>query len=436
MDHAVSGRRPPIAIKLTTVMMLLVLAITGFAGYSEYKFRQKSDALDADIGTYKRMRWDRPVLRGRAGEGNAAHEALQSLQGVKRLTSDQRDKLATHVYYGAPLTPEQLALVTSHAPLLTKLRGATQLSWSMTELAVDQGDRLAYPPYPLIMDTMLLLLAQASTVSADECLMICADAVRFGQDLVPGATVEASSVAMRIASVAVPVISRCSTGASSDALARAARELNTMATHPPPAGSGIEVLDILARVRLRNLAELNPDDSDDTPLTRLRRRPALLAAFTYFENPTRWRELTATQYPTPLETWLREDEWRSRSELPLISDATTGVDGWLQDDMRGQAIVRALTVGLGTLAARLRQKRIPNTPVGLDEAGLRDPYNGQKLKWRVPQEGNELAVWSVGEDRRDDKGSSEWTAQAPLDVVVHFPLKPILPVVGKAKAQH
>jgi hypothetical protein len=42
--------------------------------------------------------------------------------------------------------------------------------------------------------------------------------------------------------------------------------------------------------------------------------------------------------------------------------------------------------------------------------------------WRVATDGGELSIWSVGEDRRDDKGSSEWTPQAPLDVVVHFGL--------------
>ena len=71
--------------------------------------------------------------------------------------------------------------------------------------------------------------------------------------------------------------------------------------------------------------------------------------------------------------------------------------------------------------------RSPHEPIALDEPGLRDPYNGQPLKWRIAQDGTELSLWSVGEDMRDDKGSSEWTSEAPLDVVLHFRLRSLDP---------
>jgi hypothetical protein len=82
-------------------------------------------------------------------------------------------------------------------------------------------------------------------------------------------------------------------------------------------------------------------------------------------------------------------------------------------------------VGVATLADRARRGRTPRDPVSLTEAALVDPYNGQPLKWRLAQEGGEFSIWSVGEDRRDDKGTSEWSAQAPIDVVVRFRLRPL-----------
>jgi hypothetical protein len=414
--------------------MVVVLGVTAKAAYSEFKFRERGAALDADIATYKRQQWDRPVLRGQAGEGNAALEALHALQGMSPLNEVERDRLATQLHHGAPLLPDQLALAAKHAAMIGKLRDATQLSWAMTELSPERGDAVAAPPYPLMMDAALLMLASASSANPDDCLTICADVVRLGQDLVPGAPLEAISVAMRLTSVSAPVIARCSEHATIDGLARAARELGTMAAHPPPIGSGIEFADLQTSARLRKLAELLPDNADDSPFERLRQRPMLIEASAFFEKPSRWRELNATTYPLPLDTWRREQEWRQSSPLPLVADSAAGVDGWLYDDMRGQALLRALTVELGTVAARLRVKRLPRVPVGLSDPGLRDPFSGQELKWRVPDNGAELAVWSVGEDRRDDKGMSEWTAMTPIDAVVHFQLPP-LPGAPAAKPQ-
>jgi hypothetical protein len=421
--HGTTGEGA-IASKLAALTLVLALAAAAFTIYSQHRFRQLSEALDTQIATFKRQRWERPTLRGQPTEGNAALEALVALKDFAGLDPKQRDALAAELFYGQPLSAAHLELLGKHALMLSKLRDATQLGWATTEIAVEQGESASPPPYPRVMDAVLLMLAQAARSGADDCLMIGTDVLRLGQDLVPGAPLEAASVSMRVTSVATPVLTRCATEASAEALPRAARELNTLATHPPPTGGGIELADILAQVKLRRLAELFPKDGDDSLLTRLRRRPVLFEAFAHFENPTRWRELTPDRYPQALETWQREYDWRSRSQLPLVADASANVQGWLYDDMRGQALLRSLTVGFATLAERARQKRTPREPVSLGDASLRDPFNGQPLKWRMSQEGRELSIWSVGEDRRDDKGSSDWAAQAPLDVVVHFRLRP------------
>ena len=75
----------------------------------------------------------------------------------------------------------------------------------------------------------------------------------------------------------------------------------------------------------------------------------------------------------------------------------------------------------------------PRFDLHLADPAMRDPFNGRPLNFRMAQDGGELTLWSVGEDRRDDKGSSEWTAQAPIDVTVHFPL--VAPAVETAKAR-
>lgn len=410
--------------KLANLAALLVLCGLALVLYGERRFRDLRETLEAEIATYKRQRWERPTLRGGTDDGNAALGAQQALARFRGLKPEQRDALAAALHYGQPLTAEQLQLIDAHAALIDALRKSTQRGFAMTEIAAEQGARARVPPYPLAIDAALVLLGQAARSSPDECLMIAADGMRFGQDLVPGAPLEAASVAMRIISLATPVVQKCAALASNDAVPRAARELNTLATHAPSPGSGIELADITAQVELLRLAELFPDQSNDSFITRIRRRPALFEAFSRFEHPTRWRELAPEHYPEALEGWQREHDWRARSELQLVADASSEVQGWLYDDMRGQALLRALTVGLGTLTERLRQRRTPHEPIGLNDPSLRDPFNAQALKWRLSQDGRELSLWSVGEDRRDDKGSSEWAAQAPIDVVVHFALKP------------
>jgi len=402
---------------------VLLLFVGGLVGYSEYRFRELSDSVDADLATYARQRWERPTLRGAAGDGNAALELQRALAGFEPLADEVRDHLASQLYYGQALAPEERALIDAQGPMIDKLRASAATGWAMTELSLDHCADSPGPSYPLIMDAVLVMLGRAASAPADECLMVATDAIRLGQDLVPGARLEAASVAMRIASVTAPVIGRCAESASLDALARAARELGILASHAPSAGSGIEVADLCARMALRQLAELMPpagSATDDSPIQRLRRRPALLEAAAPFANPSRWRTLTPDKYPGSRDQWMQELDWRSRSPLPLVATATAEVDGWLYDDMRGQAIVRALAVGIATLAERARRKKLPREPTNLGDPFFTDPFNGLPLKWRINVDGSELTLWSVGENMRDDKGSADWMPQAPVDVVVHF----------------
>jgi len=94
----------------------------------------------------------------------------------------------------------------------------------------------------------------------------------------------------------------------------------------------------------------------------------------------------------------------------------------IQDDMRGQALLRMLSIGLSTLAERAYRGSLPPQPSGLRDSGLADPFRGQPFNYRVAANGSELTLWSVGEDYRDDAGSDDWNGPAPRDVTLHFAL--------------
>ncbi|MDH5674807.1 MAG: hypothetical protein OEZ06_21945 [Myxococcales bacterium] len=421
--HLETADEASIRIKIAIVIAVVALLLAGLAGRSEVQFRHKSDALDAQISAYRAQRWERQVLRGSGKDENAAARIYVALAGLKALPDKVREKLAASLYYGGELDGAPLALVEAEQKRIAALRDASRGRFSMTSIDVEAGTLATTPDYRQVMDAALLMLAHARRSKPAECLEIAAQTIRMGQDLVPGAPLEAASIAMRITSVAIPVIARCAGAADVGALMQTARDFHTMATSPPPVGSGIELSDLQALVTLRGLADLSGEAGDDaTAMARLRRRPVLFEAWEQFGRPDRWREVRSDGYPAALEVWRKDQEWRARSSLPLLAGAGAGVEGWLLDDMRGQALLRCLTVGLSTLAERARRGKLGREPKRLDEPAMRDPFSGDLLKWRVNQTGSELTIWSVGENRRDDRASREWERQSPADVVIHLPL--------------
>lgn len=402
-------------------------------GRSELRHRALSEAVGSHVAAYQRQRWKRPVLRGTSVEGNAATEAQKALNGFKQLTEAERDGLAAAAYYGREPDPSLAQLLDGQAYRINSLRGAASRSWAMTTLDPEEPLNPPPPDYPRFIDAMLVVLADASRLQPDACLPEACDAIRLGQDLVPGAPLEAASISMRVTSLAAPVIARCARGASYAALLNAARELHVMASNPAPSFGGIELADLQMLVRLRELSAVWPPPAGENPVKRLHQRPILLEAFKHFDKPARWRSISPTDYPQALSSWLEEQEWRDRSEVPLVREASGDVTGFLFDDMRGQALLRILTVGMATLAERANRGRLPREPVSLQDPALVDPFNGRALSFRVASDGGELAIWSVGEDRRDDKGTTEWAAQAPVDVTVNFSLA--APQLAKAPAK-
>lgn len=407
--------------------------LAGYVAWSQADYAERSSALDSYLVGFRQQRWERPVLRGLGSEGNAAVQAWKALDGFAGLSDADRDGLALSLHVREPLSDAQRSLLGTHTERIERVRAATRFTWAMAQLPLEQGLRMPAPAYPRAIDAALLMLAHALTQEPDACLEEAADAARFGQDLVPGAPLEAASVAARIASLASPLAARCAQGASQSAMLRAAHEFHVMATSAPPIGGNIEFTDLLLLAELRDRANLFSPHGGASAWSRLQQRPGLYDAWAYFDRPQRWRSLRSTGYPETLATWRREHEWRARATAPLVARESAGVLGWIYDDMRGQALLRATAVGLATLADRTRQGRIPATPVGIGHAALRDPFSGRSLRWRVAQDGSEITLWAVGEDLRDDKGTDEWAPQAPLDVAVHVGFPPLTPAKNVAR---
>jgi hypothetical protein len=408
---------------VATTVTLILLGLIGCAGYYERVYRQMGRALDADAAALRSFRWERPVLRGPLGEGNAADEVFAALAEWKPLGQMLRDSLLEKVRYGKPLTAAEANAIEAHTPQLRALRAAAQQRWSRTDLVPERGDQMRVPAYPRLLEAALALLADAQNAGADACLQTAADVIRVGQDVVPAAPLEAASVAAQLTALAAPVIARCAARADLASLRRASHELRLLATHPAPTGSCIELEEVAGAMDLRRRAALTDKMSPLHVAKTLLERPKLLAAWSAHDTPSRFRQLTPEHYPDALEEWRREQDLRLQTH-PEAAATGDHVLAHLHDDMRGQALLRMLGIGVSTLAERAYRGNLPNQPTGLRDPALSDPYRGQAFNFRVTDRYPELTLWSVGEDFRDDGGSDESNGRTTRDVTLHFPLGP------------
>lgn len=404
------------------MLTVVLLGMAGFVGYHELAFRERTRGFDADVATLRRLHWERPSLRGVAGESNAAAEAFAALEGFTPLPSRLRESLAERLHYGQPPSDAERAAIAERQRALRALRAATQQGWAFTELAVERGPEMRIPNYRQVVDAALCLLVEAKSAGPAECLRGAADVIRLGQDLVPGAPLEAASVSAKLTSLAARIVPRCALEADLAAVRRAVHEFNVLATHPPPTGSGIELQDLVSATKLRDSAALSNKPSPGAVTHTIMARPALISSWSQFDHPSRFRKLTPERYPDSTLEWRREQEYRAKSRLPLAAADTKEVLERLYDDMRGQAVLRMLAIGVATLADKLYRGKLPARPSNLDQPELTDPFRGGTFSFRVAENGSELTLWSIGENYEDDAGSSEWINNAPADIVVRFAL--------------
>ena len=418
-----TGWRSAIGRQFAAVLSLALSGLIGFVGYHERAYQRLSRALEADAAALRQLRWERPVLRGPGGDGNAADEIFAALADWRPLPAATRDALAESVYYGKPLAAAETQTLAERGLTLRKLRAAVQLRWSRTDLVLERGLELRVPAYTNLLEAGLGLLAQAEQGEREECLEIAADTIRLGQDLVPAAPLEAASASSHLSALAARVIPRCARDADLAGLRRASRELRVLAAHAPPIGSAIEFEELARAMQLWRRSALSGRQTPWHVAGALLERPQLLAAWRLHETPTRFRQISADHYPEAMEEWKRELDIRNQAS-PELARAAEQVLARICDDMRGQAVVRMLAVGLATLAERAYRGSLPAVPTGLREPELADPFRGKPFNYHVAINASEFTLWSVGEDFRDEGGSEEWSGAAPRDIALHFPLAP------------
>jgi|GEM_PF-3833410 len=410
-----------IARQLPFLVTLLLLVAASVVGTHESNYRDLSGRLSDALASARAQRWERPVLRGAMRDGNATSELYNALQDFVPLGPSLRKALAEKVFFGQPLELDQMQALSRRAVALRALRDSVQQGWARTELALERGSQLLVPDYPKLMEASLALLAQAQTSEPAACLQQAADVLRIGQDIIPHAPLEAASVEAHLAAFSARVIARCARNADLPTLRRSSHELRVLATHPAPIGTAIELETLAAAGDLQRSAAL----TDKGPLQVLQTvlaRPQLLAAFQNSLHPERYRQVTPDNYPEALELWKREHDLQKQTG-PEADAIEAHIIARLNDDRRAQAIVRILCVAVSALAERAYRGNTPLDPAVLQDKGLVDPYQGQRLRYGVAKNGAELTLWAVGPDMRDDGGSDEWTEAGPRDITVHVALK-------------
>jgi hypothetical protein len=408
-----------IAQQLPFVFSILLLAAASVVGTHEHEYRELSARLSEALASARAQRWERPVLRGAMREGNAVNELWNALQDFPPLGPRLRESLAEKVFFGQPLDHDQQQALGQRRVALRALRDSVQQGWSRTDLAVERGTELRIPDYPKLLEATLALLAQAQTSEPAACLQLAADVLRISQDIVPLAPLEAASAESHMAAFGARVMARCARNADLSSLRRTAHELRVLATHPAPIGTALELETLAAAQDLQRKAALT-DKSPLQVLSTLLARPQIMLTLQGYLHPERYRQVVPEHYPDAMELWEREHDL----QVPHESEAIEAhVVSRLNDDRRAQAIVRMLCVALSALAERAYRGNTPLEPASLQEAALVDPYQGQRLHYRVAANGAEMTLWAVGPDMRDDNGSDEWTDAGPRDVTVHVALR-------------
>lgn len=392
----------------------------GYLGFGQYRLQQSAQALDEAAADFEARRVERPVLRGSPVDDNAAAQVLAAVAGLPALTERRRGVLADALFYGTEL-PDDAVSEAERGPL-TALRMASQSSWTMTQLDVSKGLSVHVPDYPKVIDAALLMLAEGRAGGPAACMVTAADVVRMGQDLVPGGPLEASSVSARLTAIAMPVLARCSTEADEDALMEALRSLRALHEHAP---SIVPALQLRRLLLASEVVKRNAERSGQAfawlsgSAERTQEREAVDRLIE--PNP---RLLDAGPYPELVDA-VRLEQQRQQ-QLGIASDPALADEilGFVYDDMRGAALLRAGVIGLSTVVWYVRHDHLPREPVGVHDPELLDPFTGRALYYRFNEVEHTLVLWSTGEDRRDGGGNTAWSSDAPRDVVLRFPIKP------------
>jgi hypothetical protein len=375
-------------------------AVTRYSGSSSLERSHAELAKRRDA--YMKARWTRPVLRGEPIEGNATEAERAAVASLGAMDDKAFEHFKDVATTGVP--PELSALIAPNADALRALRDATQRTYAYTTIPIEQWPTTKLPLYTGHFKAWKLLLAQAAMASPPECMLICADVIRMGQDTGPGAGLVGMMVGGVTYDQAAPIALACARKADASARAAFSRELEALVKNAPPVGPSLE-LETLGIAygfeTLANQAPAFPKDKEGLDLF-VHRRTTIDALEIFLADDTKWDDVRADKYPDAFALVRARDEKLAQSGNVLVELAATGHVRYVERDAKAQAMVRALAVAVAA---------IPDGPNGafaqaaLQNAAFRDPFTGKPFDTVIGDK--EWKVRSLGADGVDGGGSKE-----------------------------
>ncbi len=374
---------------------------------------ERARALDEQLkqftARFHARRFERPVLRGTAAEGNAADAERALLEPLDKLDPKTFDPLTKLFRDGGPMPPAIVALVEQHRAALEALRAASQRTHAWTQVPFEQGASAQIPPFVSRLRTNKLLLAMATRADPADCMRIAADAIRIGQDGGAGVGLIGSAIAAAQTELAIPVLLRCAARADTAARRDAAREVAVLAAHPLPLGDAFEAEGLMAGGSFRGLAlDVPAFPTSSAALESWSGRGIALDAWQHVAaEAEKLRGLDVRRVPEGLALLEQLEQAATRSPNPLVAMITPTRASLVIREATAQTHLRATVVLLEALADPAAD------PAGLvRKPELADPFSGRPLAFRREPAG--LVLCSVGPDGKSDDGKGD-------DVVTTLP---------------
>jgi hypothetical protein len=425
-----SHRKRPLFLWVALAGLGAIVLCAGgvYAWYEETRSALERLAREQD-GRLARLprRWERPVHRGAAREGNASEMALAAAGPIPRLDDDGAFSWRDPLTAGDPIDAAHLEAARAHAAALADVRASTGAAYSARSLPLDPT--APWPSFVPVVRASQLALGLAREAPARDCLRAAADVARVGQDTTAGTGMLGLAIEAVVIEPVPRVALACGARATPDEREAAARELESIARHTPSLGAGLalEIAMIAEGVR-----QASPGASW-LPLSLLDDDAAMRDPWTLRDA---WSVCTGDEaalvalgpldYPRAIDAVAARDARIGASGNPIVSG--TELVRIAERDAAAQARLRISAVGLRALSDAGSSETLgESAPPLADDAAMADPFAAAPLRWRRT-DARRARIWSVGVDRADDSGGGDDLAYdvvlAPPVVEAPAPLPP------------
>lgn len=372
------------------VLTPLAIWLSAFAPRAARRARLEA-RLEQSVRDFQEQRWERPVLRGEAIDGNAIDAQVEAIRDFTPIDAAHFDGLRELLARGDGAPPALRALVSDNAEALARYRASTQRDHAWGGAYVDLSTGAPSEDWLPHVRAGRLVLASALGRSPRECLEICTDTLRLGQDRSAGTGLVPLMILAAHAADVLDLASRCLREADRDAVENAARELAILAEHPASAGSAMELEALTIGASLRMEAANTPSiPTDSLEWERWRQSWDLPEAWEILMGEPASMRSIGDDYPADID----RVEGRQRDLAALGNDvigmAALDYPRFLRRDAATRAIVRIL---LAAARIRLEHDEPPSSaPSLLEDPALADPTSGRPFTWT--REGDEGTISS------------------------------------------